>query len=394
MRLFLYLLYPLSLLYQFLFFIDKFFKKKNSIPNAFTISVGNLTTGGTGKTPLTIYIAGLVHSIFPEKEIVVLSRGYRGNKSKQGMKVEINSNPADSGDEPLLIKAKIPYVDVIIGRDRFKSYLENENKVKTGLSFSTLSPLLDINGRFSPRFRTRTRKRFFISPSGEATENHTTSVSDSKKIVLLDDGFQHHAIKRDLDFVLVDSNNAFGTGFTIPLGSLRERITAVKRAHYIIFTRYAKENASNVEILKVKFIKINPDLKFYNLTYLPLPLLNYKREILSLESLTTKKVVVFSALGNPFSFENLIESSKPKEIKKIRYPDHFAYDTKTMLDLFQELKNFDLLICTEKDYIKIQHLNLINPEMEKLYILPVEVYLNKQSELKSDLERLIKSKND
>jgi tetraacyldisaccharide 4'-kinase len=215
-----------------------------------------------------------------------------------------------------------------------------------------------------------------------------------QKVVILDDGFQHHAIKRDLDFVLVDSNNAFGTGFTIPLGSLRERITAVKRAHYIIFTRYAKENASNVEILKVKFIKINPDLKFYNLAYIPLPLLNWKREILSLETLVSKKVVVFSALGNPFSFESLIESYKPKEIKKVRFPDHFAYDKKTMLDLFMELKDFDLLICTEKDFIKIQHLNLRNPEMDKLFILPVEVYLNKQAELKSDLERLIIRKSD
>ena len=146
--------------------------------------------------------------------------------------------------------------------------------------------------------------------------------------------------------------------------------------------------------MKVKFIRINPDLKFYNLTYLPLPLLNFKREVLSLETLNTKKVIVFSALGNPYSFESLIESHKPKEIKKIRYPDHFAYDTKTMLELFQELKNFDLLICTEKDFVKIRHLNLKNPEMLKLFILPVEVYLNKQAELKSDLERLIKAKSD
>ena len=58
------------------------------------------------------------------------------------------------------------------------------------------------------------------------------------------------------------------------------------------------------------------------------------------------------------------------------------------------LKNFDLLICTEKDFIKIQHLNLTNPEMNSLFILPVEVYLNKQAELKSDLERLINSKSD
>lgn len=393
MRYFLYLLYPLSLFYQLIFYLDRLFKTKQKIPNAFTISVGNLTTGGTGKTPLTIYLSSIVHSIFPEKQIIVLSRGYRGNKSKEGMIVEPHSNPADSGDEPLLIKAKIPYAEVIIGRNRFHAFCQFQYKGKQPLTFNRLSPLTDINGRYSPRFRTRTRRRFFISPTDDGTDSQPI-ISNEKKVVILDDGFQHHAIKRDLDFVLVDSNNAFGTGLTIPLGSLRERITAVKRAHYIIFTRYAKENASNVEILKAKFTKINPDLKFYNLTYIPLPLLNIKREILSLEALQTKKVVVFSALGNPFSFENLIESYKPIEIKKIRFPDHFAYDKKTMLGLFKELQNFDLLICTEKDFIKIQHLNLMNTEMDNLFILPVEVYLNKQAELKADLERLISSKND
>ncbi|HNE53953.1 MAG TPA: tetraacyldisaccharide 4'-kinase, partial [Leptospiraceae bacterium] len=84
MRILLYLLYPLSLLYQFLFYLDRLLKKKQEIPDAFTISVGNLTTGGTGKTPLTIYLANLVHSIFPEKEVIVLSRGYRGKKTKEG----------------------------------------------------------------------------------------------------------------------------------------------------------------------------------------------------------------------------------------------------------------------------------------------------------------------
>jgi tetraacyldisaccharide 4'-kinase len=393
MRIFLYLLYPLSLVYQLLFYLDRLFKAKHKIPDSFTISVGNLTTGGTGKTPLTIYIAKLVHSIYPEKQIVILSRGYRGKKSKEGMKVELDSDPADSGDEPLLIKAKIPFAEVIIGRNRFQSYNKYQPKGKQELTVSELSPLTDINGRFSPRFRSRTRKRFFISLTDEGIESQKP-ISGVKKVVILDDGFQHHAIKRDLDFVLVDSNNAYGTGLTIPLGILRERITAIKRAHYVIFTRYAKENSPNVEILKVKFTKINPELKFYNLAYIPLPLLNLKGEILSLETLKTKKVVVFSALGNPFSFENLIESHKPQELKKIRFPDHFAYNQKIMLELFQELKNFDLLICTEKDFIKIQHLNLRNPEMEKIFILPVEVYLNKQAELKTDLERLILSKSD
>lgn len=393
MRILLYLLYPLSLLYQFVFYLDRLFKKKHSIPESYTISVGNLTIGGTGKTPLTIYLAKLIHSLFPEKQIIILSRGYRGNKMKEGMKVEFNSNPADSGDEPLLIKAKIPFANVIIGKDRFASFIKFNKKDKSKLSISELGPLTDINGRFSPRFRARTRNRFFISTNDEGMEFQKNE-SGVRNVVLLDDGFQHHAINRDLDFVLVDSNNAYGNGFTIPLGILRERITAVRRANYIIFTKYAKENAPNVEILKAKFTRINPNVKFYNITYLPLPLINSKREILSLESIKTKKVFAFSALGNPFSFETLIESYNPLEFKKIRFPDHFAYDQKTMLELFQELKNFDLLICTEKDYIKIQHLDIRNPEMEKIFVFPVEVYLNKQFELKSDLERLIKSKSD
>lgn len=382
MKFFLYLLYPFSLLYQFLFYLDKTFKKKNKFDDSFVISVGNLTTGGTGKTPLTIYLSNLLSGIFQDKEIIILSRGYRGTKTNEGMIVELNSSPIETGDEPLLIKTKIPTVQVIIGKKRYNSFYKFYPSLKSISKFAL--SLKDINARFSPRYRSKFRERFFI-PILEKKEIKKDKLN---KIIILDDGFQHHAILRNLDLLLIDSDNAIGNGFTIPIGNLRESISAVKRVKYIFFTRYSKENSYNVEIIKMKFLKINPDLKFFHLTYKLEFIQNHKEKLL-LSSLNQKKITLFSALGNPFSFETSIEDLKPFKLTKKRFPDHFSYTEETILSLEKNLEKDEILICTEKDYIKIKSLNLSEETLSKIYFLPIEVFINKQSELKSDIEKII-----
>ncbi len=382
MKFFLYLLYPFSLLYQFLFYLDRRFKKKNKFQDSFVISVGNLTTGGTGKTPLTIYLSKLLSGIFREKEIIILSRGYRGTKTVEGMIVELNSSPIETGDEPLLIKTQVPEVEVIIGKKRYASFYKFYPSLKPITKFSL--SLKDINARFSPRFRTKFREKFFIP----ILEKKEIKKEDLDKIIILDDGFQHHAILRNLDLLLVDSDSPIGNGFTIPLGNLRESITAVKRVKYIFFTRYSKENSYNVEIFKMKFLKINPELKFFHLAY-KLEFIQNQKEKILLQNLNHKKITLFSALGNPFSFENSIEELKPLKLTKKRFPDHFSYTTETILTLEKNLEKEEILLCTEKDYIKIKSLNLNEETLSKIYNLPIEVFINKQSELKSDLEKII-----
>ncbi len=386
MKFLLYLLLPLTWIYQFGFFLDRFFKRKHKIENSFIISVGNLTMGGTGKTPMTIYLAKLLGQIFSDYPMVVLSRGYRGSGTHDGMMVELDTNPSVCGDEPLLIKTKVPRVSVIIGKNRFESFRKffpREKEVDNGFV------KYDINGRFSPRFRSLYRNRFFLPVIEKFEPNSEVKLSD-KKIIILDDGFQHHAIQRNLDFLLIDSDNAFGNGFTIPLGNLRERISAVKRVQYIFFTRYTKENSYNVEILKMKFLKLNKDLKFFHLAYKAEPIKNSQGNSISLEELKKRKLTMFSALGNPFSFENTIESFNPIELKKVRFPDHFLFDEITIRNLISKAGSDEILVCTEKDFIKIKNLKLSSEEFEKIYFLPIEVFIHKHFELKEDLEKVIK----
>jgi tetraacyldisaccharide 4'-kinase len=386
-KLFLFFLIPFTWLYRLGFYLDRKFKKKHKLQNVFTISVGNLTTGGTGKTPLTIYLSKLIYSTFSDVEVVVLSRGYRGEGSKKGTEVEINSKFSVTGDEPLLIKNKVPNAKVIIGRNRvesFKRFFLNQEKNKTTTHYKNDN----INGRFSPRFRSKFRSKYFLTKGNEET---SFKLSQKKVVVILDDGFQHQAIQRDLDFLLVDSDNAFGNGYTLPLGNLRETIKAVKRVQYIFFTRYSKENSFNVEILKMKFLKLNPELKFYHLAYTPSPLSNSESKLISLNELKKYPVTVFSALGNPFSFETSIQLLNPKSIRYKRYPDHFPYTEKTILELYNKLEKEEILICTEKDYIKIKQLDLKKEILRKIYYFPVEVFIHKHFELKKDLEQKINS---
>ncbi len=154
------------------------------------VSVGNLTVGGTGKTPLAIDLAGrlLAWGLSP----AVVSRGYRGACERRGGIVSdgrrVLLGPEDAGDEPFLIARRLPGVPVVVGRDRFRA------------------------GRTAwERFR--------------------------PDVLILDDGFQHLRVRRDLDLVLIDHRRPFGNGRLLPSGPLREPIEALGRADAIVVTR-------------------------------------------------------------------------------------------------------------------------------------------------------------
>ncbi|HRP70034.1 MAG TPA: tetraacyldisaccharide 4'-kinase, partial [Turneriella sp.] len=166
---------PLEKLYSFGDRLNKRLKKSVRIPGTRILSVGNITTGGTGKTPATIYFSKLLRSDYPTQ--AVLSRGYGGKLSHKttllsdGYKLLMPSD--DSGDEPYLMAVNLPGVKIAVGRNRLK--------------------------------------------------NAQQLLRDSNiSLFLLDDGFQHYRIARDADVVLVDATNPFGSGQLLPNGILRE----------------------------------------------------------------------------------------------------------------------------------------------------------------------------
>ncbi|MCX7998920.1 MAG: tetraacyldisaccharide 4'-kinase [Leptospiraceae bacterium] len=333
------LLFPFTYIYRFLFYLDQTFTKKKEISNSIVISVGNLSVGGTGKTPFTIFLIEFLRYA-TEFPICVLSRGYLGKNSKHGMKVELDSNPKDCGDEPLLIKKTHPSTEVIIGRKRYESFYKY------------------------------------------------SSLLNQKKIILLDDGFQHHAIQRDYDFVLIDSQTLLGNRHTLPFGLLREPIQAVRRAHAIVFTKYSQIHHDQVKKLESQLKEINPQLKFFYMYFTPKHFQNRSGTIRDIQAVKGKSLCVFSGIGNFESLKVTIEGLEPREVNYIQFPDHHSFTEKEVLEIVEENLNKEI-ICTEKDFVKFLSWIGNQPIYEKIYYLVMQTKVEPENLLKQEIKNLL-----
>jgi tetraacyldisaccharide 4'-kinase len=332
-----YLLFPLTYLYRFLFYLDQKFTTRNNLPNAKTISIGNLSLGGTGKTPFTMYLLNKLHNL-NYKNLVVLSRGYGGSKTNLGMEVTENSTPQECGDEPKIIQKNHPFCRVLIGKDRFSTFQ-----------------------KFIPK--------------------------DQKSIVLLDDGFQHHKLNRDYDFVLIDSENLLGNGFTIPAGYLRETRNALRRAHSVVFTKVEDIQDSKLSKFRNQLQIDFPHLEIFHFQYVPVSLANSLGEKIPLDRINRKKIFAFCGIGNSDSFLKNFKNFHPSFLEKKIFIDHHPYN-QSDIDLFLSLENqFDYFICTEKDYTKLQSIQIF----PKLYYLDMKSQIWEDEKMESTLHSILQS---
>jgi len=177
---------------------DLGFLKQKKLPCT-VISIGNLTTGGTGKTPMTMYVAERVRQL--GYRVAVISRGYKGAAEKSGGIVSdgnvILMDPDTAGDEPFLLAASLKGIPVLVGQDRYKSGMKAVNRFQT-------------------------------------------------EVVILDDAFQHLALFRDLNLLLLDSTMPFGNGHLLPRGTLREPAAALAFSDALIMTRSSQPFCSPV----------------------------------------------------------------------------------------------------------------------------------------------------
>ncbi|MDI7221991.1 tetraacyldisaccharide 4'-kinase [Leptospira santarosai] len=324
------ILYAFSLIYSVLFRFDRRFTKKKKLPGAFVISVGNISMGGTGKTPFSIYLAKLIHKKFPEKKIVLLSRGYGATGSKHGHRVSERSSPREAGDEPLLLKKYLPFAEVWIGRDRHSAYL---------------------------RFKEESKMK----------EN---------PIVILDDGFQHHVLERDVDMVLLDSSRIHRERFLIPAGNLREPVSSLLRADWIVFSKYELSAERIVRNIQNKFSK-----KILRFSLEPDKLLSPDLQSDSPKIFYDKKVYAFTGIGNPEIFFSMIRKFQPIELETRTFRDHHSYTIEDE-DVLNTISNdFDYLVCTEKDFIKI------SKPPKNLRVLLLESKLDEEETFVSFLEK-------
>lgn len=300
------------------------------------ISVGNITVGGTGKTPLVEWIC---RSLAEDgKKICILTRGYGRRQPKQRVVVsdgtELLANEADAGDEPFLLASQLLGTAAVISdSDRFAAGSWAVNNLQVDA-------------------------------------------------FVLDDGFQYLQLARDLNVLVIDASNPWGGGNLLPTGNLREPVTAGARADCTVITR--AESAANLQSLKNE---IN------NLTsYRPLFTSRMRSKSLrplsnnSLDIDLTQPIAAFSGVGNPESFFDLLTALGYSVVHKMSFRDHHRY-TQSELDLLAKhsrTAGARVLVTTAKDAVKLGSLQIQLP----CYELGIEIQLEDEQRFRTLLCRV------
>ena len=272
------------------------------------ISVGNITVGGTGKTPLVMALAkGLMERKIP---VAILSRGYKGKKSSGSLVSDGQMtllSPEESGDEPFLMAKSLKGIPVLVGKDRF------------------------VTGRMA-------LQRFGV------------------RGLLLDDGYQHLQLHRDLNILLIDSHIGFGDHHLLPRGILREPLSHLRRAHLFLLTKV--EDPEECQSLEAKLREIHPSSPIFHSHYEPLGLMGPLGEWEQLHSLKGKKVLVFSGIAHPNYFSSLLKKCGMEIVKKVIFPDHHLYTPNDLASLEKQGRGTDGFVTTEKDMVKLMRFDI------------------------------------
>jgi tetraacyldisaccharide 4'-kinase len=284
------------------------------------ISVGNLTLGGTGKTPVVESVASMLQR--EGVRVGVLSRGYGGRQIRSPAIVSEGKGcllpPEIAGDEPVLLAEQLAGVPVIVGKDRYAA------------------GMLAI-------------ERFGVD------------------VIVLDDGFQHVQLARDLDILLLDAMRPFGSGRLFPRGDLRERPAAMARAGAVVLTHWQ--------------VDIPGSLTDQGLFQPAIPLFHYQHEaldlraladghILPLASLKGQRIVAFCGIGMPDHFRQTLLRLEADIMAFVAFPDHHPYNRSEVeqLVLMAGQHNAGVLVTTEKDGIRLRRLQPLLGQVWELRI--------------------------
>ncbi|HBF42794.1 MAG TPA: tetraacyldisaccharide 4'-kinase [Desulfobacteraceae bacterium] len=321
---------PLLALFSFLYGIGvrlrlkayrRNFLKKKFLPG-FVVSIGNLTTGGTGKTPAVAMLAKWAKR--EGHRVAVLSRGYGGRYKSRVLVVSdgkgIRSDAREAGDEPFLLAKTLSDIPVVISKKRLLAGLY-------------------AHGKFGCDF------------------------------FILDDGFQHLELERDLDLILIDSDNPFGNNHLLPRGPLREPVEQMVRADVSILTKAGLYGPvdSVVGFLKGQF----PEVPFFCADHMPsavvLPNLN---EVHEPEFLKGKRVVAFAGIARPEVFKDTLIRLGADVVHFKGFRDHYQLKSDEIQELIKTKERLDgrYLLTTEKDWVRISSFKLLSPDLAYLRI--------------------------
>ena len=294
------------------------------------ISVGNITVGGTGKTPHVEYLIDLLSKKF---HIAFLSRGYR-RKTKGFIQAGKNSGPDEIGDEPFQVHRKFQDITVAVDEKRAHGIEQLKKKHK------------------------------------------------KLQCVILDDAFQHRSVRPGLNILLIDYNRPLHKDFLLPVGDLRERIYGMHRANIVIVTKVPRDIKPIEKRIWIKDLNLFPYqfLYFTALEYGKLtPVFWEKQKKLSLDEQDKKStgIILVTGIVNPDPLFDKMKSIS-RSICHIQYPDHHNYSPADIEKIHQNLSTLSeknrLVVTTEKDAVKIGQMKEIDPDLKMLmYYLPVRV---------------------
>lgn len=313
-----------------LWMYDKRVIRNRSI-GCLVVSIGNLSCGGTGKTPVVEVFARSISS--QGRKVAILSRGYRSKKRSFSEKMahrfahkkielpprivsdgnDLLLNAREAGDEPYMLASNLKNVSVIVDKDR----------VKSGLY---------------------------------AIENFATDV------LILDDGFQYLMLKPHINIALVDSTDPFSNGHVLPRGLLREPVKNIARADYIFLTK--SDGSHKLRHLRTFIRRYNKRAEIIECCHRP----QYLEEVFhrgskfELSALQNTKVASISAIACPASFERFLEEKGAEIVERIHYADHHAYTEQEIIDFINVAKKAGAkyVLTTEKDAVRIPKIDRLD----------------------------------
>lgn len=305
------------------------------------ISIGNLTVGGTGKTPVVEVFARALQK--EGRKVAILSRGYKKVEHSLGKRIldkitgrekrrpprvvsdgtALLLDSAMSGDEPYMLATNLPDVAVLVDKNRIKSGRHAIDKMQCDT-------------------------------------------------LILDDGFQYRALKHRLEIVLVDFTNPFSNGYVLPRGLLRESIRNIRRANFIFIT---KSTGRDSEQLKNQLRALNPRAEISECAHRPKYLQNiYTGERRELAFLQQAKVALVSGIAAPEGFESEIRRLGAAIVYLKRFADHHRYRQQEIIDIINKARKNQAaaIVTTEKDAVRF-------PKIERqdvpVFFLRVEIEL-------------------
>lgn len=311
----------------------KFLKSKSF--DVHTVCVGNLAVGGTGKTPHVEYLIRLLKNDF---KVATLSRGYK-RKTSGFILANDSSTAYDIGDEPFQYKAKYPELPICVDANR-------------------------VNGV----------KKILALPN-------------APNVIILDDAFQHRALKCELNIVISEYSNLYLNDYLLPLGNLRESKKGIHRADIIIISK-TPEKTTSIDIRNLmKDIKplSHQKLFFSWLKYGELTgFQNPAETIDTLNDLFRYRIVTFTGIANPTPMITYLKEYA-SEVKHIQYPDHHQFTLQNIADISAALDAIEggnkIVVTTEKDAMRLKGTDLQDiANTLPLFILPIEVDFKEKTE--------------